>query len=142
MESITHYSNKVFRTIYQISLKNNVEKEETCKLVKACLHVLRDNMSQEDSIRFLTLLPPAFKVLFLENWKSSVGLKKVLNKYDFMQEVKGYYNRNSAKVPYNSEEELFRKISTIIQHIFFNPDSPNYPEILELLPAYLIQEKH
>jgi len=63
-------------------------KKEARELLKAVLHAVRDNITQEYSIDILTQLPPFLKEIYVENWKPSQCPDYIQENLNLLEEVK------------------------------------------------------
>lgn len=112
-------------------------KKEARELLKAVLHALRDNITQEYSIDILTQMPPFMKELYVENWKPSQCPDYIQENINLLEEVKK--RLETERSTKTAKLHLTEKITIILTKLS-TTFSWNPPDFLQNLIPDLDQE--
>ncbi|MEQ6120740.1 DUF2267 domain-containing protein [Reichenbachiella sp. MALMAid0571] len=86
-EKFAMQGNKFLKELAQ-KLGYDEDTERAGRILRAVLHVLRDQLTLEESIQMLAQLPMFLKAVYVEGWTLRKNKKKIRNLDDFRDEVR------------------------------------------------------
>ena len=113
------------------------DTDHAYRVLQAVFHTIRDRITPQESLHFISELPMALKALYVNDWKLHDPPKKYETKAEFLNEVCNSIITNELDFGSTAEEELqrvFKVLKTCIsegelQHV----KGQLTPEIAELI---------
>ena len=109
------------------------EVERTNRVFRSVLHALRNNLTIQESVEFLTQLPSFIKPIYIEGW-SIKSKKKIIYVDDFLNEI--WQNDGKlAEEDFENKKETIRAISIVFLILGKYISKHEVNDIAGILPA-------
>ena len=108
------------------------------RVLRAILHVLRDQLTVEEAVQLLAQLPMALKAVFVDQWAPSRERMRLKHIDDFLTEVK-YYNPRTAHIDFPSVDSIENSVAIVFRHLHRHVSLGELEDIRSVLPKELKQ---
>ena len=103
------------------------------RLVSCILHVLRERMTIEESLEFISLLPMHVKGVYVHGWRLNNDPKRLASEEEFLNALRIKYPHTSGKKP-GSDLDLKSDIQKVFKVIRQEADIKGIADIRKYLP--------
>src|SRR5688500_14056118 len=83
------------------------------RVIESFFHTLRERITPEESMHFVSQLPMYLKAVYINDWKIGSALKKYKTREEFLDSLRIHTNRTAA-VDFPTDEEADKKLVAVI----------------------------
>lgn len=113
------------------------DTEHAFRVLQAVFYTIRDRITPQESLHFISELPMAVKAMYVNNWKIHDRRKKYETKAEFLNEIYNSINTSPIDFGSSAEEEVQRVFKALKQTVsegeLEHVRGQLTPEIAELL---------
>lgn len=110
------YTQEANEFIKQLALELGTPENtmHASRVIEAFFHTLRERITPEESMHFVSQLPMYLKAVYINDWKIGSSLKKYKTKEEFFDSLRIHTNRTAA-VDFATDEEAEKKLAAIVK---------------------------
>ena len=106
------------------------------RVFKAILHVLRDQLTVEESVQMMAQLPIFLKGVYVESWSLHKNSKKPKHLADFYHEIRRI-DKKTALYDFKTDDEIDNAISVVFMSLRRYVSLGEFEDIKAVLPKDL-----
>lgn len=116
-----------------IALGNPDDTAHAARVTEAFFHTLRERITPEESMHFISQLPMYLKAVYINDWKIGAKLKKYDTKEEFFNSLRTHTMRTAA-VDFPSDEEAEKTLVAVINTLNIYIDEGEMKHVIAQLP--------
>lgn len=139
-ESFEKYAAKGNEVLYHLDRElGSKGTNHACRVLKSVLHALRNRITPQESVQFMSQLPMAVKALYVDGWKMSTLHKSVRNIDDLADEVIMESGRTAWR-DFSNKAEALLAIRAVMKVLSDFISIGEFNDLASVLPAGLRTE--